>query len=275
MLRCGCCCTQPDGEEDSFPFAALDGASTSAAPRQRVRPPASIAELDLLRVVGRGTYGKVMLARSRADPAALYAVKAMRKSHLRERAHSRHALTERRVLARMAHHPFICTLHSTFQTRDRIYLALEWRAGGELFFHLRRERVFSLPRARLYAAEVLLAIEALHAQDIAYRDLKPENVLLDARGHACLSDFGLARECISALPGGARTCCGTPSYMAPEVLLGTGHGLAVDWWGFGTLLFEMLSGSPPFYSRELPTMCTCPTPHIHTATAPTPPSARS
>ena len=257
-----CCCGEADDDPFAFsPYvdgggggggAAAAAASIGVSPASHAASPTQLTDLELLRVIGRGTYGKVIQARNRRT-GDLYALKSMRKAGLRNLNQSRHALTERSVLTRM-NHPFVARLHSSFQTPSKLYLVLGLYSGGELFFHLRRERFFAEPRARLYAAEIMLALEALHAQDIAYRDLKPENVLLDRAGHVCLSDFGLSKENVSLLPGGARTCCGTPSYMAPEVLLGTGHGLPVDWWGFGTLLFEMLAGAPPFYSRNLHVM---------------------
>ena len=192
----------------------------------------------MLSVLGRGSYGKVLQVRLKAEaPAALYeprarslyAMKVMKKEDVLKRNQVRHTLTERNLLQTVSH-PFIVPLHYAFQTDECLHLVLELQIGGELFFHLRREGAFAEPRVRLYAAEILLALEAIHAAGYVYRDLKPENVLLDGEGHIRLSDFGLAKESVTALNSGATTFCGTPSYMAPEVLLGTGHGVAVDWW---------------------------------------------
>ena len=177
-------------------------------------------------------------------------MKVMRKADVVMRNQVAHTLTELKVL-RDIRHPFIVQMHHSFQSSEKLYLVMALQSGGELFFHLRREFRFTENRVRLYAAEILLALQELHAHDVIYRDLKPENILLGADGHVCLSDFGLARE---AVANGASTFCGTPSYMAPEVLLGVGHGKPVDWWSFGTLIYEMLLGTPPFYSRNLHAM---------------------
>mmetsp|Transcript_39342 Transcript_39342/g.92019 ORF Transcript_39342/g.92019 Transcript_39342/m.92019 type:complete len:431 (-) Transcript_39342:577-1869(-) len=242
------CCASSEDDDDDCSYARFEEAVYTSASYS----PTSLEDFSLQRVIGRGTYGKVLLVR-RLDSGSCLAMKSMRKADVLRRAQVAHMFTELSVLQR-AQHPFIAQLHCSFQTDALLLLVLAFYPGGELFFHLRRDRRFSEPRARLYSAEVALALQALHQLDIAYRDLKPENVLLDAVGHVRLSDFGLAKERVSALDGGARTCCGTPSYMAPEVLLGTGHTLPVDWWALGTLLFEMLFGVPPFYSSDVDKM---------------------
>ena len=146
----------------------------------------------------------------------LYAMKVMKKSDIVMRNQVKHTLTERNVL-QSVRHPFIVTMHYAFQSREKLYLVMSLQSGGELFFHLRRERTFNEGRVRLYGAEIVLALQELHRHDVVYRDLKPENILLDAEGHVCLSDFGLAKEAVTSLDNGASTFCGTPSYMAPEV----------------------------------------------------------
>lgn len=125
-----------------------------------------------------------------------------------------------------------------------------YSAGGELFFHLGREGKFDEDRSRFYTAQIVLALEHLHMMNVIYRDLKPENVLLDHNGNIRLTDFGLSKENVDAVDRGAHSFCGTPEYLAPEVLSRSGHGRAVDWWSLGALLFEMLTGLPPFYSRD-------------------------
>ena len=160
-----------------------------------------------------------------------------------------HTKTERNVLG-YVNHPFIVGLKMAFQSRDKLYFVLDYCAGGELFFHLSKVGKFSESRAAFYAAEIVLALEYIHQLDIVYRDLKPENVLLDARGHVRLTDFGLSKEGISCSSSGANSFCGTPEYLAPEILNRQGHGNAVDWWSLGALLFEMLTGLPPFYCRD-------------------------
>jgi serine/threonine protein kinase len=147
-------------------------------------------------------------------------------------------------------HPFIVGLNYAFQTSDKFYFVLDYCAGGELFFHLGKVQRFPEPRARFYAAEITLAIEYVHNLDVIYRDLKPENVLLDENGHIRLTDFGLSKEGIQDDFSGANSFCGTPEYLAPEILNRSGHGRAVDWWSLGALLYEMLTGLPPFYCRD-------------------------
>lgn len=141
-------------------------------------------------------------------------------------------------------------LHYAFQTPEKLYLVLDYCPGGELFFHLSRIRRFPERVARFYAAELLLAIGHLHKRGIIYRDLKPENVLLDADGHVKLGDFGLAKAGLQHPCEGATSMCGTPEYMAPEVLSQQGHGFCVDYWGLGMLVYEMMTGLPPWYTTD-------------------------
>ena len=141
-----------------------------------------------------------------------------------------------------------------FQTSDKLFFVLDYCAGGELFFHLGKVGRFPEERAKFYAVQIILALEYVHSLDIIYRDLKPENVLLDQQGNVRLTDFGLSKEGVHHHSSGANSFCGTPEYIAPEVLLRQGHGRAVDWWSLGALLFEMVTGLPPFYSRNRETM---------------------
>ena len=143
-----------------------------------------------------------------------------------------------------------------FQSEDKLYMVLDYMGGGELFFWLKKHRRFSEPRAQLMGAEITLALGALHANNIIYRDLKPENILVDLEGHIRLTDFGLSKDGITGpgAEGGTKTFCGTPEYLAPEILDNKGHGKSVDWWSFGTLLYEMLCGLPPFYDTNIQKM---------------------
>ena len=176
-------------------------------------------------------------------------MKILRKTHLVKRRQIERTRTERKVLS-VVDHPFIMKLHYAFQTEDKLYLVLDYCPGGELFFHLSRFRRFPERVAKFYAAELLLALGHLHKRGIIYRDLKPENVLLDAEGHVKLGDFGLAKAGIRHPCEGATSMCGTPEYMAPEVLAQLGHGFSVDYWGLGMLTYEMMTGLPPWYTTD-------------------------
>lgn len=178
----------------------------------------------------------------------LYAIKVIKKEAIIAKDEVAHTLTENRVL-RNTSHPFLISLKYSFQTSERLCFVMEYVNGGELFFHLSRERVFSEERAKFYAAEILLALKYLHQQGIIYRDLKLENLLLDKDGHMKIADFGLCKEQIN-YGNTTRTFCGTPEYLAPEVLEDAHYGRAVDWWGLGVVMYEMMVGRLPFYSRN-------------------------
>ncbi|PAA47883.1 hypothetical protein BOX15_Mlig021692g4 [Macrostomum lignano] len=203
-------------------------------------------DFELLKVLGKGGYGKVFLARkaSAPDRGCIFAMKVLKKATIvRNQKDTAHTKAERNILE-IIRHPFLVELRYAFQTRDRLYLVLEFMAGGELFTQLERQGVFNEPTARFYLAEITLALGHLHEFGIVYRDLKPENILLDTEGHVKLTDFGLSKE--AADKDLTHTFCGTIEYMAPEVLVRQGHGKDVDWWSLGTLMYDMLSGGPPF-----------------------------
>ncbi|XP_069393243.1 serine/threonine-protein kinase Sgk2b [Paralichthys olivaceus] len=204
------------------------------------------SDFDYLKVIGRGSFGKVLLARHR-EQGGYYAVKVLQKKMIVKRKEQRHVMVERSVLLKGLQHPFLVGLHFSFQTPNMLYFVLDYVNGGELFYHLQREGSFPEARSAFYAAEMAMALGYLHSLDIVYRDLKPENILLDSEGHVMLTDFGLCKEGV-AIGGIMHTFCGTPEYLAPEVLQGCPYSPAVDWWGLGTVLFEMLFGLPPFYS---------------------------
>merc|ERR1719373_30196 len=178
----------------------------------------------------------------------IYAMKMLRKENVIKRNQEEHTKTERRVLEAVSH-PFIVTLHYAFQTPKKLYMVMEFCPGGELFYHLSRTGRFSQNRAMFYTSEVTSAIAYLHSLRIIYRDLKPENLLLDVDGHCKVTDFGLSKEGIEDNIS-ARTMCGTPEYLAPEILDRRGHGRAVDWYSVGALAYEMITGLPPFYTRD-------------------------
>ncbi|MEJ1275302.1 serum/glucocorticoid regulated kinase 1 [Cricetulus griseus] len=190
----------------------------------------------------------VLLARHKAEEA-FYAVKVLQKKAILKKKEEKHIMSERNVLLKNVKHPFLVGLHFSFQTADKLYFVLDYINGGELFYHLQRERCFLEPRARFYAAEIASALGYLHSLNIVYRDLKPENILLDSQGHIVLTDFGLCKENIEH-NGTTSTFCGTPEYLAPEVLHKQPYDRTVDWWCLGAVLYEMLYGLPPFYSRN-------------------------
>jgi len=189
----------------------------------------------------------------RKDNGKIYAMKVLDKKHILEHNEVEHTLAEKNILQRI-NHPFLVNLNYSFQTEDKLYFILDYVNGGELFFHLQKEKKFTEDRVRFYSAEILLALEHLHCNGIIYRDLKPENILITSDGHICLTDFGLCKEGIDREDDKTGTFCGTPEYLAPEVLKGKGYGKAVDWWSFGSLLYEMLTGLPPFYSQDVQEM---------------------
>lgn len=204
------------------------------------------SDFDYLKVIGRGSFGKVILARHRQQ-GGYYAVKVLQKKMIVKRKEQKHVMVERSVLLKGLQHPFLVGLHFSFQTPHTLYFVLDYVNGGELFYHLQRDGSFSESRATFYAAEMCAALGYLHSLGIVYRDLKPENILLDREGHVMLTDFGLCKEGIAA-GGIMHTFCGTPEYLAPEVLRGQPYSPAVDWWALGTVVFEMICGLPPFYS---------------------------
>ncbi|KAI9885935.1 MAG: hypothetical protein M1823_002261 [Watsoniomyces obsoletus] len=210
----------------------------------------SAADFEPLRCLGKGTYGTVLLVRHRST-GRLYAQKQFRKASLT--VHKKlieQTKTERTILESVNRHAFVVKLYYAFQDHEKLYLILEYAQGGELFTHLAIERMFSEDVAAFYMAEMVLALEHLHRTvGVVYRDLKPENCLLDAEGHLLLTDFGLSKVAVDQ-DDESGDCCrsilGTVEYMAPEVVQGKPYGTAVDWWSLGALGFDLMTGSPPF-----------------------------
>jgi RAC serine/threonine-protein kinase len=207
----------------------------------------AIDDFDMLKVLGKGTFGKVMLAKQKKT-GDIFAIKVLKKSMVLEKDELAHTLTENSVLAK-CQHPFLTELRYSFQTMELLCFVLEYVNGGEIFFHLSNDKRFSEDRTRFYIAEISLAVTYLHDAGIIYRDLKLENLMLDRDGHIKITDFGLCKENITAADA-TTTFCGTPEYLAPEVIEDSEYGRAVDWWGVGVVMYEMITGMLPFRSRD-------------------------
>ncbi|KXX76721.1 Serine/threonine-protein kinase psk1 [Madurella mycetomatis] len=204
-------------------------------------------DFEPLRCLGKGTYGTVLLVKQRAT-GRLYAQKQFKKASLVVgKKLVEQTKTERQILESVNRHPFVVKLYYAFQDQEKLYLILEYGQGGELFTHLNTEKMFPEPTAAFYMAEMVLALTHLHENlGVIYRDLKPENCLLDAEGHLLLTDFGLSKVAVDDDPDACNSMLGTVEYMAPEVIQGKKYGKAVDWWSLGALGFDLMTGTAPF-----------------------------
>jgi len=214
-------------------------------------------EINLRETLGTGTFGRVRLIEAKKLREACeksgvqhkancyFALKIMKKAEVVRLKQVEHINNEKAILSSI-NHPFIVTLYAYFQDERSLYMLLEYIIGGELFTHLRKAGKFPNDHTRFNAAQIVLALQYLHVDNIVYRDLKPENLLLDSQGYIKITDFGFAKV------GEDRTwtLCGTPEYLAPEIIQSKGHGKPVDWWALGILAYEMLAGYPPFYDEN-------------------------
>ncbi|PLB42064.1 protein kinase-like protein [Aspergillus candidus] len=216
-------------------------------PQQKIR--IGLDHFNFLAVLGKGNFGKVMLAETKGNKK-LYAIKVLKKEFIIENDEVESTKSEKRVflIANKERHPFLLNLHACFQTETRVYFVMEYISGGDLMLHIQRGQ-FGLKRAQFYAAEVLLALKYFHENGVIYRDLKLDNILLTLDGHIKIADYGLCKE---NMWYGATTStfCGTPEFMAPEILLDKKYGRAVDWWAFGVLIYQMLLQQSPFRGED-------------------------
>ena len=208
----------------------------------------TLDSFTLFGTLGEGTFGRVRLAKHSKVPDVPVAIKILKKKAAVEMKQVHHLKNEKAILEKIQH-PGIVQLYSTFQDPSHVFMILAYISGGEMFKYLRDDGHFCPARTKIYAAEIFLALEFLHRHNIIYRDLKPENLLITKDGHVIVTDFGFAKK----LEPGTRTytTCGTPDYLAPEIIRSKGHGKPVDWWAFGVLVYEMATGFPPFFDDSV------------------------
>lgn len=227
----------------------------------------TLNDFFILKVLGRGVMGKVLLVRHKVNHK-LYALKSIHKQWIMSHGQVRHTQSERDILkafresfnALPEHLPlsdFLVKLNASFQTSTELYYVLDFHIGGDLASLMGHEGRFTESKSRFLAAEIAVGLGLLHSQGVVYRDLKPENVLIDFRGHVVLTDFGLSKilktpDCDTAAK--TDTFCGTAEYLAPEILKGEYYDQSVDWWSFGTLLYEMITGITPYWCDSPPVM---------------------
>ena len=209
-----------------------------------------VNDFKLIKVIGRGTYGKVCLVEYK-QTNELYAMKSLKKDILLDEDQIESTLLEKKILQSL-NYPFLVGMVFCFQTEERVYFVLPFIRGGELFIHLRQNKYFPEDTVRFYASIIGLSLEYLHKNGIVYRDIKPENILLEEDGYLKLIDFGMAK--ILKEDENTNSFCGTPEYLAPEIITGEGHNKMADWWSYGTLVYEMLFGIPPFFCDNVEKM---------------------
>ncbi|EAR84905.2 Serine/Threonine kinase domain protein (macronuclear) [Tetrahymena thermophila SB210] len=211
---------------------------------QKQHSSVNINSFNLLTIIGQGNYAKVSLVRKK-DDGQIYALKTLKRKHIKHQVQMNHILTERNIL-KVVDSQYIVRCKYAFQDKKRLFFALEFCQGGELFTLIKTKGFLNENPAKFYAAQIVKALEYLHSLNIIYRDLKPENVLIDQEGYIKLTDFGLSKI-LQNDNEVATSVAGTPEYLAPEILSEKGHGKASDWWTLGNIIYEMVTGLPPFY----------------------------
>ena len=234
-------------QQNSLIPSETKSTSSSINLELNVTPNATLEDFSQLKVLGRGAFGKVVLVRLEKNKK-LYAMKILKKEIVIKRKQVNHTMTERSLLEKL-NHPFIVKLIYAFQDKEKLYFITEFMQGGELFFHLRRNSQYKEKSVKFYMSEILLAIDYMHKNNFIYRDLKPENILIDQFGHIKLTDFGLSKL-LDEEEQKTYTLCGTPEYLAPEIIFEKGYDKTCDWFSFGVVLFEMLCGIHPFKQKK-------------------------
>ncbi|TNM91547.1 hypothetical protein fugu_019927 [Takifugu bimaculatus] len=238
-----------DGPADiSISITETEAEPVYAVPRKDHAPKYAIEDFALHKLLGKGSFGKVFLAELKRS-GQFFAVKALKKDVVLMDDDVECTMVERRVLSLAWESPFLAHLYCTFQTKENLFFVMEYLNGGDLMFHIQNCHRFALDRATFYGAEIICGLQFLHSKGIIYRDLKLDNILLDSDGHIKIADFGMCKENMQE-ESQTSTFCGTPDYIAPEILLGQKYNSSVDWWSFGVLLYEMLTGQSPFHGHN-------------------------
>ncbi len=243
----GCCCkkkkkeTLLDSDDNEEPKEILKN-SLNETQMKEIKLKISLDNFEIIKLIGEGTYGKVLLVKLKSKET-YYAMKILNKKILKLKNQEKNTKSERDLMIKISS-PFIVNIKFAFQDDINLYLVSEFMQGGELFFHLRKNKYFSEELVKFYATELVLAISHIHEKNAIYRDLKPENILLDKDGHIKLTDLGLCR--IVKENDKAYTICGTLQYIAPEILINCGYKKEVDWWSLGCVVYQMLEGKSPF-----------------------------